>query len=221
MRGANKSLAKDLSGTVREILGTCFSVGCQVDGRSPKDISDEIKEGTIDGLLQVVNQRISRRLTHYQFLLNRLDKRHKFNYSQKQYLARNDVQLHIFNCSSFMHRSMNTNENDTRLFLDCSLLLPTPYKCLTYSSYLLWFTTPLPTLWPSSLLVLLHRKYLRRRPILVQRRLTTWHATHHGVPVHGTKVEAVIHHNVSTKAKPNISSFHGIEKIVGLMARHH
>lgn len=49
MRGANKSLAKELKGTVLEILGTCFSVGCQVDGRSPKDISDDIKEGTIDG----------------------------------------------------------------------------------------------------------------------------------------------------------------------------
>ena len=49
MRGANKSLAKELKGTVLEILGTAFSAGCQVDGRSPKDISDEIKEGNIDG----------------------------------------------------------------------------------------------------------------------------------------------------------------------------
>ena len=43
-----KSLAKELKGTVLEILGTAFSVGCQVDGRSPKDISDEIKRGEID-----------------------------------------------------------------------------------------------------------------------------------------------------------------------------
>lgn len=50
MRGANKSLAKELRGTVLEILGTAFSVGCQVDGRSPKDISDEVKEGTIDSM---------------------------------------------------------------------------------------------------------------------------------------------------------------------------
>lgn len=50
MRGANKSLAKELKGTVLEILGTAFSVGCQVDGRSPKDISDDIKEGNIDGM---------------------------------------------------------------------------------------------------------------------------------------------------------------------------
>ena len=48
----SKSLAKELKGTVLEILGTAFSVGCQVDGRSPKVISDEIKSGEIDSKLQ-------------------------------------------------------------------------------------------------------------------------------------------------------------------------
>ena len=43
-----KSLAKDLSGTVKEVLGTAYSVGCQVDGRSPKEISDDIESGTIE-----------------------------------------------------------------------------------------------------------------------------------------------------------------------------
>ena len=43
-----KSLAKELSGTVKEVLGTAFSVGCQVDGRSPKEISDDIESGTIE-----------------------------------------------------------------------------------------------------------------------------------------------------------------------------
>ena len=43
-----KSLAKDLRGVVLEILGTAFSVGCQVDGRSPKEVSDEVKAGEID-----------------------------------------------------------------------------------------------------------------------------------------------------------------------------
>ena len=47
-----KSLAKELKGTVLEILGTAFSVGCQVDGRSPKAISDEIQSGEIDSKLQ-------------------------------------------------------------------------------------------------------------------------------------------------------------------------
>ena len=43
-----KSMAKDLKGTVKEILGTAFSVGCQVDGRSPKEISDDIEAGEIE-----------------------------------------------------------------------------------------------------------------------------------------------------------------------------
>ena len=43
-----KSLAKDLQGTVKEILGTAFSVGCQVDGRSPKDVSDDIDSGAVE-----------------------------------------------------------------------------------------------------------------------------------------------------------------------------
>ena len=49
MRGANKSLAKELKGTVKEILGTCFSVGCQVDGKSPKEISDMVESGEMEG----------------------------------------------------------------------------------------------------------------------------------------------------------------------------
>ncbi|EFR03025.1 hypothetical protein MGYG_06025 [Nannizzia gypsea CBS 118893] len=43
-----RSFAKELRGTVLEILGTAFSVGCQVDGRSPKDVSDDVKSGEID-----------------------------------------------------------------------------------------------------------------------------------------------------------------------------
>jgi len=43
-----KSLAKELRGTVKEVLGTAFSVGCQVDGRSPKDVSDDIESGEIE-----------------------------------------------------------------------------------------------------------------------------------------------------------------------------
>ena len=47
----HKSMAKELKGTVKEILGTAFSVGCQVDGRSPKAISDDIDSGEIEGEL--------------------------------------------------------------------------------------------------------------------------------------------------------------------------
>ncbi len=43
-----KSFSKDLKGTVKEVLGTAFSVGCQVDGKSPKAISDAIEAGEID-----------------------------------------------------------------------------------------------------------------------------------------------------------------------------
>lgn len=44
----SRSFAKELKGTVLEILGTAFSVGCQVDGRSPKEVSDDVKAGEID-----------------------------------------------------------------------------------------------------------------------------------------------------------------------------
>jgi len=43
-----KSMAKTLSGTVKEILGTAFSVGCTVNGQSPHDIQGLIKSGEIE-----------------------------------------------------------------------------------------------------------------------------------------------------------------------------
>lgn len=46
-----KSMAKDLKGTVKEVLGTAFSTGCQVDGRSPKAVSDDIENGEIESAL--------------------------------------------------------------------------------------------------------------------------------------------------------------------------
>lgn len=46
-----KSLSKTLKGGVKEILGTAFSVGCRVDGRSPKDISDDIENGEIESTI--------------------------------------------------------------------------------------------------------------------------------------------------------------------------
>ena len=44
-----KSLAKELKGTVKEVLGTAFSVGCQVDGKSPKVVSEEVESGEYEG----------------------------------------------------------------------------------------------------------------------------------------------------------------------------
>ena len=40
-----KSLAKTFEGSVTQVLGTCLSVGCKVDGQSPKDITKKVKEG--------------------------------------------------------------------------------------------------------------------------------------------------------------------------------
>ncbi|TQS33163.1 hypothetical protein Golomagni_06500 [Golovinomyces magnicellulatus] len=46
-----KSFSKELSGTVKEILGTCYSVGCRVDGKAPKVIIQAIDDGEIDSTL--------------------------------------------------------------------------------------------------------------------------------------------------------------------------
>nr|POE84287.1 60s ribosomal protein l12 [Quercus suber] len=43
-----RSMAKDLSGTEKEILGNCVSVGCSVDGKDPKDLQQEITDGDVE-----------------------------------------------------------------------------------------------------------------------------------------------------------------------------
>ncbi|ORZ08618.1 60S ribosomal protein L12 [Absidia repens] len=43
-----KSFARELSGTVKEILGTAQSVGCTVDSRAPNDLCKAIDAGEID-----------------------------------------------------------------------------------------------------------------------------------------------------------------------------
>merc|ERR1712203_610218 len=43
-----RSMSKDLSGVMREILGTAQSVGCTVDGEDPHDLIENIKDGTLD-----------------------------------------------------------------------------------------------------------------------------------------------------------------------------
>jgi large subunit ribosomal protein L12e len=44
----HKSMARTLTGTVKEMLGTAFSVGCTVEGQSPKDIQEQIDNGDIE-----------------------------------------------------------------------------------------------------------------------------------------------------------------------------
>ena len=43
-----RSMAKEMSGTVKEILGTCYSVGCTVDGEHPADVQKIIDAGEIE-----------------------------------------------------------------------------------------------------------------------------------------------------------------------------
>ncbi|EPQ19131.1 60S ribosomal protein L12 [Myotis brandtii] len=43
-----RSLARKLSGTIKEILGTAQCVGCIVDGRHPHDIIDDINSGAVE-----------------------------------------------------------------------------------------------------------------------------------------------------------------------------
>jgi large subunit ribosomal protein L12e len=42
-----KSLSKTFAGTVKQVLGTCLSIGCTVDKKSPKEIQAKIKSGDI------------------------------------------------------------------------------------------------------------------------------------------------------------------------------
>ena len=43
-----RSMAKELAGTMNEILGTCLCVGCTMDGKDPKDLQTEIDEGEVE-----------------------------------------------------------------------------------------------------------------------------------------------------------------------------
>ena len=44
----NRSMARELKGSVKEILGTCVSVGCTVDGKPPQEVSNAITAGEIE-----------------------------------------------------------------------------------------------------------------------------------------------------------------------------
>ena len=43
-----RSMAKTLAGTVKEILGTAFSIGCTVNNESPRDMQTMIDDGEVD-----------------------------------------------------------------------------------------------------------------------------------------------------------------------------
>ena len=42
-----RSLARELQGTVKEVLGSCLAVGITVDGKSPKQVTEEVNDGTL------------------------------------------------------------------------------------------------------------------------------------------------------------------------------
>ncbi|CAG7854038.1 60S ribosomal protein L12 [Serendipita indica DSM 11827] len=44
----SRSLAKNLAGVVKEMLGTAQSIGCTIDGQPPHDIIDGINSGDIE-----------------------------------------------------------------------------------------------------------------------------------------------------------------------------
>jgi len=43
-----RSMARELGGTCKEILGTAQNIGCTIDGRPPHDIIDDINSGAVE-----------------------------------------------------------------------------------------------------------------------------------------------------------------------------
>lgn len=44
----HKSQSRTLKGTLKEVLGTAFSVGCTIDGKSAKDVQVDVDTGAFD-----------------------------------------------------------------------------------------------------------------------------------------------------------------------------
>lgn len=47
----NDTYAKSLKGVVKEVLGTCQSMGITVDSKSPKEVIKEVEKGLYDSIL--------------------------------------------------------------------------------------------------------------------------------------------------------------------------
>eukprot|EP00005_Dracoamoeba_jomungandri_P001726 CAMPEP_0174253392 /NCGR_PEP_ID=MMETSP0439-20130205/2763_1 /TAXON_ID=0 /ORGANISM="Stereomyxa ramosa, Strain Chinc5" /LENGTH=173 /DNA_ID=CAMNT_0015334391 /DNA_START=44 /DNA_END=565 /DNA_ORIENTATION=+ len=43
-----RSMAREFSGTIKEILGTCVSLGCTIDGKDARDVQKQIDAGEYD-----------------------------------------------------------------------------------------------------------------------------------------------------------------------------
>lgn len=46
-KNRTKSLARELKGTVLEVLGTCSSMGCNIEGISARDMTVKVKSGEV------------------------------------------------------------------------------------------------------------------------------------------------------------------------------
>lgn len=51
-----RSMAHHLSGTVKEILGTCQSIGCTVDKQHPHDKIEQINDGETEIPVRILLQ---------------------------------------------------------------------------------------------------------------------------------------------------------------------
>lgn len=47
-----KSMAKTFKGTVKEVLGSCISIGLRVEGKHPREVIREVDEGVYDDLIK-------------------------------------------------------------------------------------------------------------------------------------------------------------------------
>jgi large subunit ribosomal protein L11 len=47
----SKSLARSLKSAVKEVLGTCISMGVKVDGKHPKEVVEEVNKGVYDDIV--------------------------------------------------------------------------------------------------------------------------------------------------------------------------
>lgn len=68
----DRSMARHLSGTVKEILGTAQSVGCTIDGAHPHDKIDEINDGALVIPVSLRNKDTTYHYVHYNLLLYNL-----------------------------------------------------------------------------------------------------------------------------------------------------
>ena len=50
----DSSYARDIKGALKEVIGTCLSLGMQVENKPPKDVYKDIKAGKYDEALQKV-----------------------------------------------------------------------------------------------------------------------------------------------------------------------